>query len=114
MVRVYRCRECDGCEYRAQCTPSKRGRGIEVPEHDKLLQKQRELQKDPETRALLNMRNQIVETRFGEIKHDQGFRGWTMKGLSGVRAQWAPVCAANNLRTLFRIWRAGDLVLGAR
>jgi hypothetical protein len=58
-------------------------------------------------RALYRMRKAIVEPVFGQIKERRGFRRFSLRGLSKVRAEWKLVCLTHNLRKLFqsgRLW----------
>ncbi len=63
-------------------------------------------------RVLLGLRKEIVEHLFGIVKTIDGFRRFTARGLQKVRAQWALVCLAINLRKLSAMasWKAGVLV----
>ncbi len=49
-------------------------------------------------KAAYRRRKAIVEPPNGWIKHVLGFRQFSMRGLSKVRAEWKLVCAALNLR----------------
>jgi transposase len=108
-VRVYRCGSYEQCPVRWQCSQNKRGRTVAITAHYAAWNQQREKQKDPEMRALLKKRSQIIERIFGWIKHDLGFRRWTGFGLENVQAQWSLLCTTLNLRTLYRFWAAGRL-----
>src|ERR1035437_4751045 len=53
-------------------------------------------------RATYKMRRAIVEPVFGQIKERRGFRRFSLRGLTNVRAEWKLVCATANLLKLFR------------
>lgn len=53
-------------------------------------------------RNLYRMRKAIVEPVFGQIKEWRGFRRFSLRGKEKVQAEWRIVCAAHNLRKLFR------------
>ena len=53
-------------------------------------------------RATYKMRKAIVEPVFGQIKERRGFRRFSLRGLTNVRAEWKLVCATANLLKLFR------------
>ena len=57
-------------------------------------------------KAAYRRRKAIVEPPNGWIKHILGFRQFSMRGLTKVRAEWKLVCAALNLRRMGR-WCAG-------
>ena len=63
----------------------------------------------PEGQALYARRKVIVEPVFAQIKHNMGFRRWTMWGLEGVQTQWAMLCTTHNLKKLLRLWQEGKL-----
>src|ERR1700733_9894232 len=53
-------------------------------------------------RATFKMRKAVVEPVFGQIKERRGFRRFSLRGLTNVRAEWKLVCATANLLKLFR------------
>ena len=48
------------------------------------------------------MRKAIVEPVFGQTKSCRGIRGFLLRGLENVRAEWRLICAGHNLLKLFR------------
>jgi transposase len=50
--------------------------------------------------ARLYKRRSRVERVFAQIKHNQGIRGFTRRGLAAVNAEWNLICLTHNLRTL--------------
>jgi hypothetical protein len=103
-VRCYRCHHAD-CPVRDQCTRDQKGRRvIEIWPHTAAVQALRARLASPEARAQLRRRGAIVERHFGQIKQHDGFRRWTVRGLEGVRTQWALINLAINLRALYRHW----------
>lgn len=109
-VRRYRCASFTECAHRGACSPSRRGRTIKATEHVVSVARMRDRATSPEGKARLSRRKVIVEPVFGWIKQGMGFRRWTVRGLASVRAQWAVVCTALNLKRLAVRWAAGDLV----
>ena len=53
-------------------------------------------------RALYKMRKAVVEPVFGQIKAVRGLRGFSMRGLEKVSAEWQIMCLTHNLLKLFR------------
>ena len=105
-VERFRCHRRD-CPVRTLCTGDPKGRQIEIRPHREEVQAMRRRLQDPDWRALWEQRSRIIEPRFGQIKQHDGFRRWTVWGLEGVKTQWTMVCAALNLRRLYRRWQAG-------
>jgi transposase len=53
-------------------------------------------------RQTYRMRKAIVEPVFGQTKSCRGIRGFLLRGLENVRAEWRLICAGHNLLKLFR------------
>jgi DDE family transposase len=51
-------------------------------------------------RSRYRLRKQVVEPVFGQIKQARGFRQFLLRGIEKVRAEWAKICTAHNLRKL--------------
>ena len=100
---TYRCHNAD-CPVRAQCTDSKQGRIVTRGEHEETLQRARARFDDPATKVRYDRRAAMVEHHFAFAKTREGFTRFTVRGLAGVKAQWALLCAALNLRKLYRHW----------
>ncbi len=60
----------------------------------------REKMRTPEGRQRYRKRKHIAESPFGWIKSILGFRGFSLRGLDKVRAEWFLVCTATNLRRM--------------
>ena len=103
-VRRYRCQSYKQCPVRALCSPRRDGRRIEISPHYGALLRQRAQRQDPRRQALMRQRSGLIEPVFACIKEAMGFRRWTVRGLDNVRAQWALLCTAYNLKKLYRHW----------
>jgi transposase len=113
MRRIYRCRN-DQCPVKGQCTTDKKGRAIKRLLTEDAFERQVARQSSADKRTLMGLRKEIVEHIFGIAKAVDGFRRFSVRGLEGVRAQWALLALAINLRKLLPAWRAGRLLGGAR
>jgi Transposase DDE domain len=51
-------------------------------------------------RSRYRLRKQVVEPVFGQIKQARGFRQFLLRGIEKVKAEWAMICTAHNLRKL--------------
>ena len=103
-VRRYRCQSYEQCPVRAQCSSRRDGRRIEISPQYGALQRQRDKRQDPQYQALMRQRSGLIEPVFATIKQAMGFRRWTVRGLDNVRAQWAMLCTAYNLKKLYQHW----------
>jgi transposase len=108
--RAYRCTN-KNCPRRGDCTSDKVGRTIKRTAHDDAMDRQKLKQKCVTAKHALELRKEIVEHVFGNIKWGDGCRRFTVRGLEGARAQWALLCTALNLRKLYARWRVGELQL---
>jgi transposase len=111
-MKVYRCTNTT-CPVRDQCTKDERGRGIKRTPYEDAIDEQSAKQQRHEMRTLMGLRKEVVEHIFGIIKTVDGFTRFTVRGLVGVRAQWALACTAVNLRKLYAFWTANRWALPA-
>lgn len=99
--RIYECLSCSTCPLKPNCTKAKGNRQIQVGFE---LRRYRQQAKDnllsEQGLALRKQRNIEVETVFGDIKHNMGFRRFMLRGLKKVEIEWGLVCMAHNLRKL--------------
>jgi transposase len=103
-VDRYRCHHRD-CPVRALCTRDPKGRQFEVRPHTPVVQAMRQKLSQPHHAATYDQRSVIIEPRFAQIKHNDGFRRWTVWGLDAVKTQWSLLCTTLNLRILYKYWR---------
>ena len=96
--RVYEGVECDQCPAKAACTTSKYKRelwiGFEV------LKMKKEACKyllSPLGKEMRSQRMPDVETVFGRIKHNWGFRRFMLWGIEKVITEWGILCIAHNM-----------------
>jgi transposase len=94
-LKTYRCRLAASCPVASECSRDPKGRVIEIsPHHDVVLRNRTH----PNARALLKLRQTVVERVFAEIKETMSMRRWSVRGLAAVRTQWFMICTALNLR----------------
>jgi transposase len=108
-IRYYATSACRRCPMQEQCTRNKDARRMTrwVDEH--ILERMEErLKAKPE---IMQERKQLVEHRFGTIKHanDQGY--FLMKGLKNVRAEFSLSCLAYNLKRVINILGVPQLLV---
>lgn len=98
VTRHYQCHECEGCPFRSACTTSKYGRTTQWnPIYHEQKQKARERLESEEGQARYRQRQTDIESVFGQIKQNRGFRRFVLRGLQKVSIEWGLVCAAHNL-----------------
>lgn len=115
-ARVYRATAaiCRACPAVALCTKDERkGRVLEVTEEHPLVRAHRALMALPEAQRAYAQRKELIEPIFGILRETQGLQRFLLRGLEQVRAEWALLTAAFNLRTLARIWQGQPGLLTA-
>ncbi len=107
--RVYRASRpvCRACPAYGICTKDAHaGRALWIGPTDTLLRKHRQWMTTEMARRWYARRKELVEPVFGILKEQMGARRFLLRGLANVRAEFALLATAFNLRTLWRLWRA--------
>ena len=101
LIREYECGSCASCPLKPQCTRAVGNRRIGInPTLNRYQQQAREKLVSDQGRRLRSRRGVEVETVFGRIKQDWGFRRFTLRGLEKVKTEWGLLCIAHNLAKL--------------
>jgi transposase len=103
---IYRCHN-KSCPERSACSSDRKGRTVKRTPFDDAWEHQRTLLAQPEMRNLYELRKEIIEHHYGNIKSNYGFRRFTVRGLAKAFAQFVLACIASNLRKLWQIWAVG-------
>jgi hypothetical protein len=99
--RVYECGSCAYCPLKPQCTKAVGNRRIEINlTLNRYQQQAREKLVSDQGRRLRSRRCVEVETVFGRIKQDWGFRRFTLRGMEKVKTEWGLLCIAHNIAKL--------------
>jgi transposase len=99
--RVYQCEDCSQCPLKEKCTKAQGNRQIQVSFRLRAMRAQaKDLLLSEQGTALRKQRSTDVETVFGRIKQDWGFRRFLLRGLEKVKAEWGLLCIAHNLAKL--------------
>jgi transposase len=99
--RNYACFDCTDCPLKSQCTRAKGNRKIRIS--FELLEYRRQARKNlmsEEGQRLRAARSTEVETVFGHIKHNMGFRRFHLRGLEKAKTEWGLASIAHNLKKL--------------
>ena len=105
-MRVYAASRtsCRSCPALGTCTRDKHaGRALWVGPFDVLLPRHRQWMQTDEARVLYRRRKELSEPTFGILKDQMSARRFLLRGLANVRAEFALLATAFNLRTLWRI-----------
>jgi hypothetical protein len=100
-IREYECGSCAACPLKPQCTRAVGNRHIGInPTLNRYQQQAREKLVSDQGRRLRARRSVEVETVFGRIKQDWGFRRFTLRGMEKVKTEWGLLCIAHNIAKL--------------
>lgn len=94
------CRQC--CRF-GKCTKSASGRSVRRSFFEDTAQRIAQRLKDEQTRATYRLRSQKAELPFGHLRRNLGLGTFLLRGLMGVRAEWALCGAAFNLRRMLTL-----------
>jgi transposase len=99
--RVYECADCSQCPLKEKCTKAQGNRQIQVSFRLRAMRaRAKDLLLSEQGTALRKQRSTDVETVFGRIKQDWGFRRFLLRGLEKVKTEWGLLCVAHNLAKL--------------
>jgi transposase len=97
--RSYMCTECHGCPFQASCAKDKDTKSIKVSiENQKQRKEVRERLSTEEGEKKYKQRKIDVEPVFGQIKHNNQFQRFSLRGLSKNTVEWGLICVAHNLK----------------
>ena len=103
-LREYECQNCNGCSMKSECTRAAGNRRVQI---SPLLNRYREQARtnllSDQGRRLSIQRNVDVESVFGQLKHNWGFRRFLLKGKEKVRTEWGILSIAHNIAKLAAI-----------
>jgi len=99
----YECESCAYCRLKEQCTKSLGSRKVDRNERlIRLKAKARQTLEDEQYEALRKLRSVEVETVFGQIKGNQGYRRFLLRGTAEVSTEWGLLALGYNLKQLYR------------
>ena len=104
MVSRYECESCKYCRLKKQCTPTKGSRNI--TRNENWLKLKRKANRTLEDKRYIELRKQRaveVETVFGQIKGNQGYRRFLLRGTGKVSAEWGLLVLGYNLKRLYMV-----------
>jgi transposase len=99
--RKYSCFECTGCPFQSTCAKGKDRKTITISLENQRQRKEiRERLQSEEGRKLYSQRKCDVESVFGQLKHNQQFRRFSMRGLQKNSVEWGLLCVAHNCKKM--------------
>jgi hypothetical protein len=96
--RTYRCTECRNCPFQDSCAKGKDTKTVQVSiENQKQRKEVREKLSSEEGDQKYRKRKIEVEPVFGQIKHNQEFNRFGLRGLSKNTTDWGLICVVHKL-----------------
>jgi transposase len=89
LYRMQKASLCHECAHWGVCTTSKRGRALIRLKEEELREKLEARYASEEGQAIYKKRKEKVELPFGHVKRNLGAGAFLLRGLAGVRAEWA-------------------------
>lgn len=100
-LREYECQNCSGCSMKSECTKATGNRSIRV---NFALNQYRDQARSnllsDQGRRLSIQRNVDVESVFGRLKNNWGFRRFLLRGKEMVNIEWGILSIAHNIAKL--------------
>jgi len=103
LYRMEKASLCRECIHWGVCTTSKRGRAIIRLKEEELREKLEARYASEEGQAIYKKRKMKVELPFGHIKRTLNGGVFLVKGLSGVRAEWAILASCFNIARMITL-----------
>lgn len=96
--RHYECEDCYGCALREQCTRAVGNRRIQISFRlEEMKKRASDNLHSEEGQRLRSRRGVEVESVFGRLKWNWGFRRFLLRGKEKVEIEWGLLCIAHNM-----------------
>jgi transposase len=96
--RHYECEDCQGCALREQCTRATGNRRIQISfQLEQMKNRARANLHSEKGKELRSRRGVEVESVFGRLKWNWGFRRFLLRGKEKVEIEWGLLCIAHNM-----------------
>lgn len=102
-IKEYECTNCNDCAFYKTCCKSEKGANRTIKVNPKLehYKAKARLTLNSDQGLMLRKRRSIeIESCFGDIKHNMGFRRFHVRGLQKVKTEISLVAMAHNLRKM--------------
>jgi len=102
-IKEYQCEGCKDCPFYEQCCKSKTGENRLIKVNEKLdayKQQARENLNSEKGGVMKKQRGIEIESCYGDIKHNMGFKRFHLRGIKKVKTEFSLVAMAHNLRKM--------------
>ncbi len=98
---VYECEDCSGCTVARKCKKGQGNRSIRInPRLEAYRAQARANLKSEQCRQLRKLRGVEIESVFGDIKWNQGYRRFRLRGLEKVNVEFGLLSMAHNMKEI--------------
>lgn len=104
VLKEYECTDCSGCPFYQQCCKSTKGYNRKIQVNEKLEEYKQQARENLHTelgQQLKKRRGIEIESCFGDIKHNMGFRRFHLRGIRKVKTEITLVAMAHNLKKVY-------------
>jgi transposase len=101
---------CKNCKHYGTCTTSKKGRRITRLFDEELKEKLEKQYSLPESQAIYSQRKGKVELPFGHLKRNLAVDGFLVRGLEGVKAEFALLSSGFNISRMITLLGVSGLL----
>lgn len=101
VLKEYECESCAGCPFYDKCCKSSQGVNRTIHVNEKLENYKQQVRENLGTEKgtqLKKQRSIEIESCFGDIKHNMGFRRFHLRGLDKVSTEFSLIAIAHNIR----------------
>lgn len=93
--------KCKGCKLRTECIKGKKDyKEFTILGDLELINEMKEKVKSEKGKELMKSRAQSVEPVYGDIKENNNFRSFLLRGLEKVRLEFSIVCTVHNIKLM--------------
>jgi len=106
-IGIYECESCKYCRHKKQCSKTPGNRRIS--RNDRMQRLRRKAKRTLEDERFIELRKRRsveVETVFGQIKGNQGYRRFLLRGMSKVYIEWGLLALGYNFKQIHRLNQA--------
>lgn len=103
IIKEYSCADCSGCAFFSQCCKATKQSHRSIQINEKLENYKQQARENLGTEKGVRLKKQRgieIESCFGDIKHNMGFRRFNLRGLAKVQTEINLVAIAHNIRKI--------------
>lgn len=100
-IQQYKCLSWEVCPFQAKCSKNK-VRVISRSDDDKYLEENYKKMQEADNKQAYSSRKHTVEPVFGNIKYNNKFYYFLLRGLEKVKGEFSLMCTGHNIKKIFK------------